>query len=85
MFSPGNKGNNTVISEQEFEDSQAVEEENTSMNVSNRFSQKLSVLDKTNDDEASLAIGVKDSEFENNVDEGYSQGMVGGRNSMPSD
>jgi hypothetical protein len=38
MFSSGTKANATVISEQEFEDSQAVEEENTSMNISNRFS-----------------------------------------------
>ena len=42
----GNHGNNTVISEKEFEDSQAVEDENSSLNVSNRFSQKLSVLDE---------------------------------------
>ena len=68
MFGSPTKANNTVISEQEFEDSQAVEEENTSLNVSNRFSQKLSILDKS---EPSLAIGMKESEFDN-IDEGYS-------------
>jgi hypothetical protein len=75
----GNHGNNTVISEKEFEDSQAVEEENSSLNVSNRFSQKLSILDE----ETSLAIGMKQSSDMNNVDEGYSQ--YEGRNSMPSE